>query len=196
MKYELKNYDNLFGLKGLSDELLKNHFSLYEGYVNNTNKLTEKLNELTKNGMSTTPEFSELKRRFGWEWNGMRLHEYYFENLSKDETALDKNSDLFQKITENFGNYENFEQDFRRTAEIRGIGWVILYYDSINNALFNLWINEHHIGHPAGATPILIMDVFEHAYMLDYGTKKADYIEVFFKAIKWEVAAHRMENSL
>lgn len=196
MKYELKNYDDLLGINGLSDKLLKNHFSLYEGYVNNTNKLIEKINELTKNGMSTSPEFSELKRRFGWEWNGMRLHEYYFENLSKDETALDKNSDLFQKITENFGSYENFEQDFRRTAEMRGIGWVILYYDSINNTLFNLWINEHHIGHLAGAEPILTMDVFEHAYMLDYGTKKADYIEVFFKAIKWNTAVHRMENSL
>lgn len=196
MKYEAKNYEHLLGLEGLSNELLKNHFTLYQGYINNTNKLIERLSELIKNGMSNSPDFSELKRRFGWEWNGMRMHEYYFGNMVKDGFELNKSSDLHKKITDNFGSYENFEQEFKHMGAMRGIGWVVLYYDSAEDKMFNTWINEHDAGHFAGASPILVMDVFEHAFMLDYGTKRDGYIESFFKAINWDEAVKRLENTL
>jgi Fe-Mn family superoxide dismutase len=185
MAFEAKNYESLLGTKGLSDQLLKNHFTLYQGYVTNTNKVADALGAMAKEGKTTTPEYAELKRRFGWEWNGMRLHEYYFGNLIKDGKALDKNSNLFRKIVEDFGSYENWEKDFKATGAMRGIGWVILYYDG--SRLFNTWINEHDVGHLSGASPLLVMDVFEHAYMLDYGLKKADYIEAFFRAIDWTI---------
>jgi len=122
----------------------------------------------------------------------MRLHELYFENLGGNGVA-DKNSKLAQKIVEQFGSFEAWEKDFKATGMIRGIGWVILYQDLISGKLVNFWINEHDVGHPAGCNPLLIMDVFEHTYMLDYGLKKADYIEVFFKNINWKVVESRLK---
>ena len=187
MTYEAKNFDNLLGTKGFSDQLLKNHFTLYQGYVTNTNKLADSLNAMTKEGKTTTPEYAELKRRFGWEWNGMRLHEYYFGNIIKGGKEIDKNTNLYKKIVGDFGSYENWEKDFKAAGTMRGIGWVILYYDGTGGRLFNTWINEHDTGHLSGAKPLLVMDVFEHAYMIDYGLKKADHIEAFFKAIDWTI---------
>jgi len=187
MNYEIKNFDSLLGTNGFSDTLLKSHFTLYQGYVNNTNKLIGALALMNK----ASPEFAELKRRFGWEFNGMRLHELYFGNLKKGGSSLKKDSKLVKKIIEDFGSYENFEKDFKGTGAMRGIGWVILYYDNIAKKLFNVWINEHDAGHLSGEVPLLVMDVFEHAYMVDYGLKKVDYIESFFKAIDWSIVEKR-----
>jgi len=191
MAYEQKNFENLIGMKGFSDTLLKNHFTLYQGYVTNANKLIDSLNIFLKESKTSTPEYAELKRRFGWEFNGMRLHEYYFKNLTKDFKSIDNNSKLFKKIIEDFGSYENWEKEFKANASMRGIGWIILYYDPLAKRLFNVWINEHDVGHLSGCIPILILDVFEHAYMVDYGLKKADYIETFFKAIDWNEVIER-----
>jgi len=187
MAYEAKNFESLLGTKGLSDQLLKNHFTLYQGYVTNTNKVTDALLAMAKDGRIATPEYAELKRRFGWEFNGMRLHEYYFENIVKDGKAIDKKTNLYKKIVSEFGSYENWEKDFKATGAMRGIGWVILYYDALEGRMFNTWINEHDVGHLCGALPLIVMDVFEHAYMIEYGLKKADYIEAFFKAIDWTI---------
>jgi Fe-Mn family superoxide dismutase len=133
-----------------------------------------------------------LKRRLGWEFNGMRLHEYYFENLG-GKTPLNKDGKLGRKLAEDFGGYDAWEKDFKGTGTMRGIGWVVLYQDVTNGKLINFWINEHDVSHPAGCTPILIMDVFEHAFMIDYGLKRADYIESFFKNIEWSAAEARLK---
>lgn len=194
MQYEPKNFDHVLGTKGFSDTMLKNHFTLYQGYAANTNKLIEALAAMLKDGKTASPEFTEMKRRFGWEFNGMRLHELYFGNLLKNGKAIDKNSKFFKKIAEDFGSFENWEKDFRAVGAMRGIGWAVLYYDSSAKRLFNCWINEHDTGHLAGAIPLLVMDVFEHAYMTDYGIKRADYIEAFFKAIDWNVMEKRFEG--
>ncbi|MDP3103577.1 MAG: Fe-Mn family superoxide dismutase [Candidatus Methanoperedens sp.] len=193
MPYEQKNFDALLGTSGLSDALLKNHFTLYQGYVTNTNKVSDTLIGLAKEGKTTIPEYAELKRRFGWEWNGMRLHELYFGNMVKGGKPNDKNSNLSKKIAADFGSYENWEKDFRATGAMRGIGWIVLYHDAAAGRLFNTWINEHDAGHLSGAMPLLVMDVFEHAYMVDYGLKKADYIEAFFKAIDWAAVGARLK---
>jgi len=187
LAYEAKNFESLLGTKGLGDQLLKNHFTLYQGYVTNTNKVADVLSAMAKDGKTSTPEYAELKRRFGWEFNGMRLHELYFGNMIKDGKALDKKTNLYKKIVSEFGSYENWEKDFKATGAMRGIGWVILYYDNDKGRLFNTWINEHDVGHLCGGMPLIVMDVFEHAYMIEYGLKKADYIEAFFKAIDWTV---------
>ncbi len=187
MAYEAKNFESLLGTKGFSDQLLKNHFTLYQGYVTNTNKVADTLSAMAKEGKTGTPEYAELKRRFGWEFNGMRLHEYYFDNMTKGGKEIDKNTNLYKKIVADFGSYETWEKDFKATGAMRGIGWVILYYDGTEGRLFNTWINEHDVGHLSGAKPLMVMDVFEHAYMIDYGLKKADYIEAFFKAIDWTI---------
>lgn len=192
MAYAAKDYNNLIGLEGFSETLLKNHFTLYQGYVTNTNKLLDTLSEMAKAGKIGTPEYAELKRRLGWEFNGMRLHELYFENLG-GKGALNKDGKLGKKLAEAFGGYENWEADFKGVGTMRGIGWAILYQDPISGKLFNQWINEHDVGHPAGCNPLLILDVFEHAFMIDYGLKRADYIAAFFKNIKWEAVEARLK---
>jgi Fe-Mn family superoxide dismutase len=191
MAYTTKDYSKLIGMEGFSDTLLKNHFTLYQGYVTNTNKVIEILGQMGKEGKTGSPEFAELKRRLGWEFNGMRLHEYYFENLG-GKRELEKTGKLYKKISEDFGSYEIWEKEFKAVGGMRGIGWAIFYQDSLTGKLLNFWINEHDVGHPAGCSPILILDVFEHAFMIDYGLKKADYIEAFFKNINWKMVEGRL----
>ena len=192
MPYTPKDYSKLIGAEGFSEPLLKNHFTLYQGYVTNTNKVLDALNQMLKEGKTGTPEFAELKRRLGWEFNGMRLHEYYFENLG-GKAGINKNGKLAKKLTEIFGGYDSWEKDFKATGAMRGIGWAALYQDITNGGLINFWINEHDVAHPAGCNLILIMDVFEHAFMIDYGLKRPDYIEVFFKNINWDAAESRLK---
>lgn len=190
--YHIQDFKHLLGLKGLSDTLLTNHFALYEGYVNNTNRLDAWLKELVASDQAVTPEYAELKRRFGWEWNGMRLHELYFGNLTKQSDRTEE-SDLYKKVTAQFGSADNWERDFRATGAMRGVGWVILAYDVVTGTLINTWVNEHDGGHLSGTTPLLVMDVFEHAFMLDYGIKRTDYIETFFKSIDWKIVSARYD---
>lgn len=189
--YQPKDYAYLLGKTGLSDTLLAGHFKLYQGYVKNTNALLEELKALIQNAKDRSPTYAELKRRFGWEFCGMRLHEYYFENLG-DKKPLISQSALFKKISVDFGSFEIWKQDFISTGMMRGIGWVILYQDPQNGRLVNVWINEHDIGHMAGAKPILVMDVFEHAYLTDFQLDRARYIEAFFANINWSMVAERL----
>jgi superoxide dismutase, Fe-Mn family len=193
--YEPKKFEHLLGLEGFSDELLKNHFTLYEGYVTNVNKVRDLLAKFAAEDKMATPEFAEVSRRFGWEFDGMRLHELYFENLMKGGSTLETTAPLGKKIVEQFGSVENWEKQFKALGTMRGIGWVMLYLDQESGKLFNVWINEHDAGHLVGCTPILVMDVFEHAYMLQYGLKKADYIEAFMKNICFHVANARFSSA-
>ncbi len=190
--YTVKNYEHLLGTVGFSDALLKNHFTLYEGYVKNTNGLIEKLGVLAKEGKFATPEYFEYKRRFGWEWDGMRLHELYFGNMTKGGIALPPDGLLAEKIKATWGTFEEWQKDFKATGALRGIGWAILAYDKESDTVLNVWINEHDTGHLAGTIPLLVMDVFEHAFMLDYGLKRSDYIEAFWAAIDWGMVASRL----
>lgn len=184
--YTSKDFSHLLGLSGMSDMLLNNHFLLYQGYVKNTNFLLEKF----KSTEVGSPEYAELHRRFGWEWNGMRLHELYFGNLIKGGVNLSERK-LKEKIVKAWGDFENWKKDFTSIGSMRGIGWVILAYDKNNDELFNVWVDEHNTGNLAGAVPLLVMDVFEHAFMLDYGIKRADYINAFMQAIDWHTVEER-----
>ena len=192
MAYTARDFASLIGMKGFSETLLRNHFTLYQGYVTNTNKVSDLLTQMVKEGKTGTPEYAELKRRFGWEWNGMRLHEYYFENLG-GKAALDRSGKLARRLAEGFGSVEDWEKDLRGTATMRGVGWAVLYLDTLSGRLMNQWINEHDAGHPAGGVPILVLDVFEHAFMIDYGLKRADYIESFFQNVNWAAVEARLK---
>ena len=193
MAYTAKDYSVLVGMEGFSETLIKNHFTLYQGYVTNTNKVADILDQMLKDGKTGTPEYAELKRRFSWEFNGMRLHEYYFENLG-GKAPLNRDGKLAKQMQADFGGYETWEKDFKATGAMRGIGWVVLYEDTLQERLFNVWINEHDVSHPAGCNPVLIMDVFEHAFMIDYGLKRADYIEAFFKNLNWTAVESRFRG--
>ncbi|MEK6863547.1 MAG: Fe-Mn family superoxide dismutase [Nanoarchaeota archaeon] len=195
MTYTAQNFEPLLGLKGFSDQLLQNHFKLYQGYVANTNKLLDTLAAMEKDDKTTAPEYAELKRRFGWEFNGMRLHELYFQNMTKKKTALSESSALHKLMTQAFGSSQKCLEAFVDTGKMRGIGWVMMAYDPASKRLLNLWINEHDSGHLAGAVPLLVMDVFEHAFMLDYGLNRAEYIKAFTDAIDWSAVQKRFENA-
>ena len=191
MTYTAQDFSKLLEMKDFSETLLQNHFTLYQGYVTNVNILLESLDTMLKEGNSSRPEYAEMKRRLGWEFNGMRLHELYFGNLGGTGTP-DSGSSLSKKLAASFGSRETWETDFRATGAMRGIGWAGLYQDKTNGCLLNFWINEHDVGHPAGCTPILIMDVFEHAFMLDFGLKRAVYIDAFFANINWTTVESRL----
>lgn len=188
--YRAMDFSHLLGMEGFSDALLKMHFTLYQGYVTNTNALLDKIRALGKEGKADSPEYAELKRRLGFEFDGMKLHEYYFGNLG-GSGVLPKDNALYAAIEENFGSYENWKADFVATGRMRGIGWVVLYQDPATGRLVNTWINEHEVGHLVGCLPLVVMDVFEHAYVTDYGLDRKAYIEAFFKNLNWKVVLQR-----
>lgn len=187
---EAKSFDHLKGLSGISDEQLEYHFKLYNGYVTNINKLMEKI----PNAEAGSPEWAEMKRRIGFEINGVVLHELYFENMKPGGGALPADSKLGKLISEQYGSIENWIADFKNTGKMRGIGWVITYQCPKSGMVFNVWVSDHENGHPAGFTPILVMDVWEHAFTVDYKpTEKGNYIDAFFNNINWQTVESRLK---
>ncbi len=190
--YEAKTYT--LQLDGISAEQLEQHYKLYQGYVTNVNLCNDKLTEMRGAGKSGTPEYNELRRRFGWEYDGMRLHEYYFENMTGTAIAPPTTGRLADLLTEAFGSVDNFLVDFKATGAMRGVGWAILYQDPLTGKLQNFWVTDHENGHPAGFTPLLVMDVWEHAYCVDWKpTERAKYLDAFFKNIDWKVVEGRVK---
>ncbi|MBI4853950.1 MAG: superoxide dismutase [Acidobacteria bacterium] len=190
--YEKKTFD-LSSLNGISDKQLEIHFALYAGYVTNTNLLNEKISEMLKTGKGGTPEYAELKRRLGFEYNGMRLHEYYFGNMTKSPKELASDSKLRAQLDNVFGSYDSWKEDFVKVGTMRGVGWAILYQDPTNGNLSNHWITLHEEGNPAGFRPLLVMDIWEHAFMVDYKpAERAKYIEAFFSNICWDSVEARI----
>ncbi|MEO8218207.1 MAG: superoxide dismutase [Acidobacteriota bacterium] len=188
---------NLSGLNGISDQTLEMHFGLYQGYVKNTNLLNEKVAGLIESGSVKEPDmvvFSELKRRYGFEYNGMVLHEYYFENMKRQGGGEpDKSSGFYQAAEKSFGGYEKWKNDFSSVGKMRGIGWAICFQDPSNGLVSNHWVAEHEQGNVAGFTPALVMDVWEHAYLLDYKpSERGKYIESFFSNIDWDAVSGRL----
>lgn len=188
--YSAKDYSYLLEMEGFSENLLQMHFKLYEGYVKNTNELLKQLSSVDPKSY----EYGALKRRVGWEFDGMRLHELYFGNLGGNGKPNSKSA-LSSALVSQFGSFGQWKKDFIATGTIRGIGWSVLYLDSIDGRLVNTWINEHDVGHLVRGAPILIMDVFEHAYMPQFGLDKAAYIDVFFKNLDWEVVEARFAEA-
>jgi len=193
--YKAKSFD-LSGLKGISDETLAMHFKLYEGYVTNTNLLNEQLSELNRKEITAKemPIFSELTRRLGFEYNGMVLHEWYFGNLKKGGGGdPDKNSAFYKAVEDGFDNFENWKKSFITIGKMRGVGWAATYQDPATGRLSNHWINLHETGNVAGFNPILIMDVWEHAFIRDYApADRPKYIEAFFSHIDWAACNERL----
>ena len=194
--YKAKEF-NLAGLNGISDKTLETHFGLYQGYVTQTNKLTSQLEELLKQGQgaATNPAYAEITRRLGFEYNGMVLHEYYFGNL-KAQASAQPSGGLLSAINASFGSIDNFMTDFKAVGGMRGVGWSILFQDPANDKLSNHWITLHQDGSPAGFKPLLVMDVWEHAFLLDYKpSERGKYIEAFFSNVDWDAVQKRFANA-
>ena len=191
-KYEEQKF-NLVNLKGLSERQVTEHIKLYGGYVKNTNNLTDKIAELKINSEANALALSELTRRFGFEWNGMRLHELYFDCLDGSGQSDADAMNLKEMIEAQYGSFDNWLREFKSVGLMRGIGWVILYYDPIVKRLQNVWITDHEVGHLASLPIILAMDVWEHAYLLDYlPSQRKDYIEAFFQNVNWRKLNERL----
>ncbi|HEX2916525.1 MAG TPA: superoxide dismutase [Chloroflexia bacterium] len=190
--YVAKDF-NLSGLNGISDKTLELHFGLYKGYVTNTNTLNEQISELIKNGKAGTPAYAELTRRLGFEYNGMRLHEYYFGNMTSSPTGQPSSGKLLDAINASFGDFETWKTDFTKVGAMRGVGWAITFQDPFTGRLSNNWVTLHEDGNLAGFTPVLVMDVWEHAFLLDYKpAERPKYIDAFFSNIDWSAVEERV----
>ena len=184
-KYQVRRDLRPMRLSGIGEQQIAQHWTLYEGYVKNVNALNERLAALAgKRDFGT--EFAELKRRMGFEYDGMILHEQYFGILKSGQKFLGDDAELTKLMKASFGGAPEWREEFVAMGKMRGVGWVILYYDPRVGVLTNHWINLHEDGHPAGFVAILVMDVWEHAYMVDSGAAgRATYVEAFLKNVDW-----------
>jgi len=200
--YEAQKF-SLPSLDGISDESVKQHLTLYEGYVKNFNAIAEKLVEYAKDSDPSTPlgagnnalALGELIRRKSFEFDGMRLHELYFTQFEGGAAALSPSSTLAQAFQDEYRGY--FVEYFQAIGSMRGPGWAILYWDPVGEEFQAGFVGEQHQGHFATLPIILALDVWEHAFILDYGALgKSKYIDAFFKNLNWGVVEKRFAQSV
>ncbi len=200
-KAPMKSYTprkwDLHGLKGISDATLETHFALYEGYVKNTNTLIELTTQARQKGEAagSKPQYAELIRRMGWEFNGMRLHELYFDNLTTSPAEL-KSGELYNLLGSSYGDFEAWRKDFFAVGEMRGVGWAIAFYDPLTQQISNHWVEQHHEGHIATFAPVVVMDCWEHAFIKDYKpSERSKYIEAFYSNLNWKPCEVRLTQA-
>ncbi len=179
---------NIGALKGISTKNIEEHLKLYAGYVNHTNLVLEKIKELSADAEKNMGLLSGLQKRLGFEYNGIRNHEIYFNSLSGKASALGEDSKLKKAIMTEWESFEKWLTYFKAIATTRGIGWAMLYYDRKEKRLLNAWIDEQHFGQLQDCTLILALDMWEHSFVFDYQPSgKKQYIEDFFENLNWEV---------
>ncbi len=188
---------NIGELKGISPKNIEEHLKLYAGYVKNTNLILEKIEEYKADSEKNAYVLGELQRRFSFEYNGMRNHEYYFRALEGGSKPVTENSPLAKKGAEVWPNYEAWLAEFKAIALTRGIGWAVLGYDKKADRLVHFWVDEQHLGQLNGVEWILAIDMWEHAFVYDYPTsEKKKYIEAFFENLNWEVIEENFMKAL
>jgi Fe-Mn family superoxide dismutase len=184
-------------LTNISEKTVTEHLKLYAGYIKHANLILRKIDEL-----SATPEqatdnaftIGELRRRLGFEFGGLRNHEYYFEQFVGGPAEIVDGGALHQKITEQWGSYDLWFAEFKQLAMTRGVGWAFLYHDTVTGNLINTWVGEQHDGHLTGLNPILALDMWEHSYMLDVPpSEKKSYVEAFFANLNFSVVEKRLK---
>jgi Fe-Mn family superoxide dismutase len=199
MSFEARSFD-LSGVKGISQSALDLHLGLYRGYVKEVNALLEVLQPDGAASAPTTPQATQkLTReaavhRFPFEHNGVVLHELFFEQLAGAKgDRLERHAPLAQALGQPFGGLDNWRQDFEQLATTRGIGWVVTVREQSGGAIYNTWVDEHQWGNTAGTEVIFLLDLWEHAYLLDFApTERAKYVEVVFANVDWGVVADRL----
>lgn len=194
-KFEEQKF-NIPTLKGISPTTIEEHLKLYSGYVKNANTILEKINEYSADSDKHAYALGELQRRFGFEFDGMRNHEFYFRTFEGGRAEISKESDFKKAVEEEWGSFDVWLNRFKSIALTRGIGWAMLYFDKKSGRLLNAWVDEQHLGHLTGLSPILALDMWEHSFVADYKPSgKKNYIEDFFFNINWSVIEQNFKES-
>ncbi|MDO8624220.1 MAG: Fe-Mn family superoxide dismutase [bacterium] len=212
MQYQVRQF-NLPTLTGISEKQIKVHLGLYEGYVKHVNLIAEKLKAVREGSLELDPYIvAELRRRYAFEFDGMRMHEYYFEQFEGGSTSFDKTQDkaltttaaLGNAAVEKYGSWDGFIAHIKEVAGTRGIGWVVVYFDPIGNGstalttgvLHTVFVGDHELGQLAGLPVILALDLWEHAYMVDYvPAEKKSYVDAFLSNLNWAVVEKRFDQT-
>ncbi len=186
---------NIPELKGISKKAIDEHLKLYAGYVKHSNLIGEKIAEYNKDHDKNAFAEAEVQRRFSFEFNGMRNHEYYFKSLEGGPKPL-SNGVLKAAMEKQFGSFEAWMKKFMEVATTRGVGWAMLYYDKHTDQLTHAWVDEQHLGQLNGLPLVLGLDMWEHAFLFDYvPADKKKYIEAFFANLNWEVIEKNFEDA-
>lgn len=195
MKFEEAKF-NISALVGISAKTIEEHLKLYSGYVKHSNLILEKIDEMSKDAEKNAYALGELQRRFGFEFDGMRNHEYYFRSFEGGAKNLPATSDMKKAVEEEWGSWDSWLARFKTIALTRGIGWAILYYDPTTKHLVNAWVDEQHLGQLNGCCTILALDMWEHSFVADYQPSgKKTYVEDFFKNLNWEVIEENFKKA-
>lgn len=196
MTYTAKTFALPF-LEGISEKQIKVHLALYEGYVKHVNLIIEKLNAVRAGTLELDPYIvAELRRRFAFEFDGMRMHEYYFEQFEGEKSGSPESA-LAKAAAEKYGSGDNFIAHIKEVAGSRGIGWVVVYVDPRANTLHTTFVNDHELGQLAGLPIVLALDLWEHAFMVDYvPADKKNYVDAFLANVNWGVVEKRFEEAM
>ncbi len=197
--FKAKTFD-IPELTGISKKNIEEHIKLYEGYVKNANSILERIPDYmqwAEKDPFVTYFTSELQRRFAFEFDGMRNHEFYFTSLEGGPAEITKDGALHKGLEKRFGSFDTFLSQFKALALTRGIGWAMLYYDKKTDTFLTQWVEEQHLGHLTGLSPILALDMWEHAYVYDYPTsEKKKYVGAFFENLNWKMIEQNYEEAL
>jgi Fe-Mn family superoxide dismutase len=188
---------NISTLSGISQKQLDVHLALYEGYVKHVNLIREKIADLKQDEEKNSFLISELRRRFNFEFDGMRMHEYYFESFEGGKNEVDSSGTFLKGLSEKYTDWDGFLKHFKTVGMTRGIGWTILYYDPKGKTFHTVWVTDHELGQLAGLPIILAMDMWEHAFMVDYvPAEKKNYIESFLSNVNWKISEERFKKAM
>jgi len=191
MTYKEQKFD-IPKLNGISEKQIEAHLGLYAGYIKHVNLIREKIQEFKGDDYVV----AELRRRFSFEFDGMRMHEYYFESFEGGTKEINKDSGLVKALVEKYGSWDGFIEHFKAVGKSRGIGWTVLYWDSRAQTPHTAWTSDHELGTLAGLPIILAMDMWEHAFMVDYlPSEKGKYIDAFLNNTNWGVIEGRFKNA-
>jgi Fe-Mn family superoxide dismutase len=194
--FEAKTF-NVPEIPGISQKSIDEHMKLYQGYVKHANLIQDKIKELSSDREKNAYVLGELSRRFAFEFDGMRNHEYYFEQIEGGHKELSMDAPLNVQIARDFGSVEEWFKSFMQLAMTRGIGWAVLWYDPVSKHLVQNWVDEQHLGHLNGLKFIYGIDMWEHSYLFDYtpGDKKK-YVEAYTQATNQEVSGRRFDEAV
>lgn len=180
-------------LTGISQTTMSEHLKLYAGYVKHANLIQTHIAEFKKDSEKYAYELGELSRRFSFEYNGIKNHEYYFEQLEGGSTPLSVGGELEKKIIATWGSFDAWVAEFKALAKTRGIGWAVLWYDRDRDLLLNNWVDEQHLGHLNSAQFIFGIDMWEHSFVADYQPSgKGKYIDEYIAQVNWAVVEKRL----